>query len=109
MPAVTPTPGELAEYVGSYTSAELDVTYSVEFQDGKLLFRRPLEKPRTLEPLFQDAFELSDPLLERFPARALFSTVVSWPARFERDADGRVTVLFISDSSRVRRQRFDRR
>ncbi|MCY3969342.1 MAG: serine hydrolase [Acidobacteria bacterium] len=109
MPAVTPTPGELAEYVGSYTSAELDVTYSVEFQDGKLLFRRPLEKPRTLEPLFQDAFELSDPLLERFPARALFSTVVSWPARFERDADGRVTVLFISDSSRVRRLRFDRR
>lgn len=109
MPAVTPTPEELAEYVGSYTSDELDVTYSVEFQDGKLVFRRPLEKTRTLEPLFQDAFELSDPLLERFPARALFSTVVAWPARFERDAAGRVTALFISDSSRVRRLRFDRR
>ncbi|MXX61977.1 MAG: serine hydrolase [Holophagales bacterium] len=109
MPAVTPTPEELAEYVGSYTSDELDVTYSVEFQDGKLLFRRPLEKPRTLEPLFKDAFELSDPLVERFPARALFSTVVAWPARFERDSSGRVTALYISDSSRVRRLRFDRR
>ena len=109
MPAVTPTPEELAEYVGSYTSDELDVTYSVEFQDGKLLFRRPLDKPRTLEPLFQDAFELSDPLLERFPVRALFATTVAWPARFERDAAGRVTTLYISDSSRVRRLRFDRR
>ncbi len=109
MPAVTPTPEELAEYVGNYTSDELDVTYSVEFQDGKLLFRRPLDKPRTLEPLFQDAFELSDPLLERFPVRALFATVVAWPARFERDAAGRVTTLYISDSSRVRRLRFDRR
>jgi len=109
MPAVTPTPQELAEYVGSYTSDELDVTYSVEFQDGKLLFRRPLDKPRTLEPLFRDAFELSDPLLERFPVRALFATVVAWPARFERDAAGRVTTLYISDSSRVRRLRFDRR
>ncbi|MCY3932580.1 MAG: serine hydrolase [Acidobacteria bacterium] len=109
MPAVTPTPEELAEYVGSYKSAELDVTYSVEFQDGKLLFRRPLEKPRALQPLFQDAFELSDPLLERFPARALFATTVAWPARFERDSSGRVTALYISDSSRVRRLRFDRR
>jgi len=109
MPAATPTPEELAEYVGSYTSDELDVTYSVEFQDGKLVFRRPLEKPRALEPLFQDAFELSDPLLERFPAPALFSTVVAWPARFERDSSGRVTALYISDSSRVRRLRFDRR
>lgn len=109
MPAVTPPPEELAEYVGSYTSDELDVTYSVEFQDGKLLFRRPLEKPRALEPLFQDAFELSDPLLERFPARALFATTVAWPARFERDSSGRVIALYISDSSRVRRLRFDRR
>ena len=109
MPAVTPTPQELAEYVGSYTSDELDVTYSVEFQDGRLLFRRPLEEPRTLEPLFRDAFELSDPLLERFPVRALFATTVAWPARFERDAAGRVTTLYISDSSRVRRLRFDRR
>ena len=109
MPTVTPTPEELAEYVGSYTSDELDVTYSVEFQDGKLLFRRPLDKPRTLEPLFQDAFELSDPLLKRFPVRALFATTVAWPARFERDAAGRVTTLYISDSSRVRRLRFERR
>ncbi len=109
MPAVTPTPQELAEYVGSYTSDELDVTYSVEFQDGKLLFRRPLDEPRKLEPLFRDAFELSDPLLERFPVRALFATTVAWPARFERDAAGRVTTLYISDSSRVRRLRFDRR
>ena len=109
MPAVTPKPEELAEYVGSYTSDELDVTYSVEFQDGKLLFRRPLEEPRTLEPLFGDAFALSDPLLETFPARALFATFVAWPTRFERDADGRVTTLYISDSSRVRRLRFDRR
>ena len=109
MPAVTPSPEELAEYVGSYTSDELDVTYSVEFRDGKLVFHRPLEKPRTLEPLFEDAFELSDPLLERFPARALFATFVAWPARFERDASGRVTALYISDSSRVRRLRFDRR
>ncbi len=109
MPAVTPTPEELAEYVGSYTSDELDVTYSVEFRDGELLFRRPLHEPRTLEPLFRDAFALSDPLLERFPARALFATFVAWPARFERDVSGRVTALYISDSSRVRRLRFDRR
>ena len=109
MPAVTPKPEELAEYVGSYTSDELDVTYSVEFQDGKLVFRRPLVRPRTLEPLFEDAFALSDPSLERFPARALFATFVAWPARFERDATGRVTALYISDSSRVRRLRFDRR
>lgn len=106
---VAPTPEELAEYVGSYTSDELDVTYSVEFRDGALVFRRPLDEPRTLEPLFRDAFALSDPLLERSPARALFATFVAWPARFERDATGRVTALYISDSPRVRRLRFDRR
>ena len=69
----------------------------------------PGEEYHYSNALFQDAFELSDPLLERFPARALFATTVAWPARFERDSSGRVKALFISDSSRVRRLRFDRR
>ena len=107
MPAATPGPAELAEYAGSYYSDELDVAYSIYVHRGKLVFHGRFKEPVTLEPLFADAFDFGDPVLERFPLRKRFARTVAWVGRFTRDEMGRVESLFIS-AGRVRRMRFDR-
>jgi len=69
----TPTAAELREYVGTYTSSELDTTHEVVLEDGKLYleYRR---SPRTpLESTLKDGFTLDAMRVE-----------------FERDASGRV-------------------
>ena len=47
---VSPTPAELKEYVGEYYSDELQATYNVLLQDGKLTVKRRNAPPELLEP-----------------------------------------------------------
>lgn len=107
VPAVSPTPMELAEYAGSYRSDELGVRYSVSVQGGRLLLQRPPDEPWRLQSLFADTFDLGDPVLERYPLRKRFVLAVSWVARFSRDGQGRVVALEISEN-RARHMRFVR-
>ncbi|HWM93897.1 MAG TPA: serine hydrolase [Thermoanaerobaculia bacterium] len=72
----TPTPAELADYVGTYFSEELDVTYTLSVEDGRLVSRaRRQYEPVPLAPAFQGAF--------RRPAGTLL--------HFSRNGDGRIT------------------
>jgi CubicO group peptidase (beta-lactamase class C family) len=53
----TPTPVQLQEFAGDYTSDELGVTYTFYVEDGRLKLRfRPAQR-MTLDPVFKDAFE----------------------------------------------------
>ena len=53
---VSPTPAELKEYVGGYYSDELQATYNVLLQDGKLTVKRKNAPPELLEPTLRDQF-----------------------------------------------------
>ena len=57
---VTPSPSELAEFVGSYTSDEVQATYRIVLENGKLFLRHENEfkdYPRNpLEPTTADSF-----------------------------------------------------
>lgn len=46
----------LAQYTGSYYSEEIDSTYKVAVENGKLILTRKKFRPSTLDPLFKDAF-----------------------------------------------------
>jgi hypothetical protein len=72
----------LREYVGDYTSPELDVTYRVSVRDAGLAVRVPGRSGYVLDACGSDLFQTSGG--EAF--------------RFERDADGAVTKFtFISE------------
>jgi hypothetical protein len=51
-----PTPAQLAEYAGSYTSDEIDPVYRISIQNGSLMLNRPKLKPQRLTPLVEDYF-----------------------------------------------------
>ncbi len=87
---VTPTPEALKEYEGRFTSPELEVTYRLYVDAGKLWLRLHGESPEELKPADRDAFE-SD------------GNVV----RFTRDAAGRVDGFTVY-AGRVWHLRFDR-
>jgi CubicO group peptidase (beta-lactamase class C family) len=89
--AVDPSATELLEYVGEYTSAEIDPIYRLAVQDGKLTLVRLKHKPATLEPQSLDAFSTS------------IGTI-----RFTRDANHRING-FLLNGSRIRNFRFVRR
>ncbi|HYE58389.1 MAG TPA: serine hydrolase, partial [Rhodothermales bacterium] len=83
----------LSAYVGRYYSEELDATYTVELRDGALFVSsRRLGAPIRLAPSKPDLFTGTGVLPE---------------ARFERGADGSVTVLLAS-YFRTRGVRFER-
>ncbi len=46
----------LAEFAGSYYSEEIDSTYKVTVEKGKLILARKKFRASTLDPLFKDAF-----------------------------------------------------
>ena len=89
VPAMTPTPAQLNEYAGNYYSEELDVTYTLSVQGGKLALRRRRSKDMPLDPAFTDAFRRDDLGL----------------LRFTRNKQNRVTGLLLT-AGRVRRLRF---
>ena len=88
----TPTPADLAAYAGTYFSEELDVTYTLSVEDGRLVSRgRRQYEPVPLAPVFNGAF--------RRPAGTLL--------RFSRDGDGRITGFSIG-AGRARNLGFTR-
>ena len=79
-----PTPAEAAAFAGTYRSDEVEPTFRIAVEEGRLVIRRLRFPPQTLEPLTRDAF--------RTP---------SFVVRFSRDAKGRVTGCQLS-TGRVR-------
>ncbi|MGQ0641122.1 MAG: serine hydrolase, partial [Gemmatimonadaceae bacterium] len=57
-------PGELAAYVGRYSSDELDTWATVTVKDGGLSVRRRYDEWRSLVPLSKDAFVVAGTRLE---------------------------------------------
>ena len=53
---VTPTPEGLAAYAGTYTSPELDTTWTIAMEGGRLMLRAKRGPAHPLEPAFTDAF-----------------------------------------------------
>jgi CubicO group peptidase (beta-lactamase class C family) len=51
-----PTPAQLAEYVGTYYSEELDARYTLIVKDGKLILRRKKFDDSALKPMSADSF-----------------------------------------------------
>ena len=92
VPEAKPTAGELSAYAGTYYSEELDATYRIVLEEGKLRVKRKRGPDAVLAPLFADGFA-SD----------------GGPSLiFERDARRRVTG-FELNAGRVRHLRFVRR
>jgi hypothetical protein len=81
----------LAPLAGSYTSAELDVSWRLTVEDGALVAHGRREVSRRLEPVFADAFRTPDGVL----------------LRVQRDGAGAVTGFTVS-AGRARGIRFDR-
>ncbi len=79
-----------ADYVGSYHSAELDVTIEVRLERGRLLLLRPPGSLPALVPSYPDGFRAG-----------------GFTVRFARNPAGQVTTLRIF-AGRARDVRFDR-
>ena len=90
MPAFTPTPSQLSEYAGDYRSSEIEASYRVRLEDGKLTLERAKFPPATMQPVFRDLYRTS---AERI--------------RFVRDGQGRVSGLSLS-TPRVYHLRFSK-
>jgi CubicO group peptidase (beta-lactamase class C family) len=87
-----PTPGELADYAGTYRSDEAEATFTVEVgEEGVLVLRDRWGEGTALRPLYPDAFSGGG---SRFI--------------FRRDASGRVQEMSLSQG-RVWDLRFERR
>ena len=53
----TPTPADLAAYAGTFYSEELDTTYTISVEGGRLVLRtRRQYEPVPLDPVFADTF-----------------------------------------------------
>jgi hypothetical protein len=84
-----PTRDELARYVGTYYSEELDATYIVTATDSTLLLRTRTSEPRTVRPAYGDVF------------------VGANQVQFTRDSKRSINGMLMS-SGRVRRVGFKR-
>ena len=84
----TPAAGELARYAGRYESPELETTYTLTVDNGKLMLRRRRSEPIALTPTTTDTF-----------------TAEGISYRFVREK-GRISG-FVVDAGRTRNLRFD--
>lgn len=90
VPAFTPKPEDLEAYAGAYYSEEIDTTYMLYVEEGRLkVSYRPAQR-FTLAPLYPDAFGEGGDVM-----------------RFTRDASGRVDGFRVY-AGRVRHLRFVR-
>ena len=90
----TPPPSPmLTDFTGTYTSEELDTTYRLSVEDGRLIARHQRHPDIVLTPSADDAFSTD--------------TWFFGQARFERDADGAITGMRVSNG-RVRNLLFER-
>jgi len=90
--AFTPVAVDLEAFAGSFYSEELDVTYTVRIDDGKLWMRVRNNMPQPLQPAVRD----------------LFVGPQGIRVEFARGADGRVSG-FAVQAGRVRNIRFVRK
>lgn len=91
VPAAEPTAAQLAEYAGDYVSAELETTYAIEADSGKLMVRvRGRRLGAAWEPTYRDAFSSGSVYVD-----------------FQRDARGHIAGFTVS-AGRVRDLRFAR-
>jgi len=81
----------LKAYAGEYKSAELDATYKLTVENGRLTLRNGWNPPAKLEPLIADEFTMGQ-----------FGTAV-----FHRDANDRISGLGVY-SGRIRDLAFER-
>jgi CubicO group peptidase (beta-lactamase class C family) len=88
--AATPGAAELAEYVGSYFSEELDTVYQLRIEQGKLQFFMKDGQGHPLQPTFRDGFTFSGASFE-----------------FKRDAQGKVSG-FVYGAGSIRNLSFAR-
>ena len=84
----TPAASELTRFTGRYESPELEATYTLSAENGKLMLRRRRSEPIALTPTTTDTF-----------------TAEGITYRFVRE-NGRVTG-FLVDAGRTRNLRFD--
>jgi CubicO group peptidase (beta-lactamase class C family) len=91
VPSFAPKPADLEAYAGKYDSEEIDMTYRLYVEGGKLkAWFRPAQRA-DLAPVYPDAFETEGDIV-----------------RFTRDGSGRIDG-FLVYAGRVRHLRFSRR
>ena len=90
-PAFAPRPEELAAFTGVFYSEEIDTTYTLYVEGGKLKLRFRPAMRADLTPVYPDAFEADGNIL-----------------RFTRDSSGQITG-FLVYAGRVRHLRFIKR
>ncbi len=88
---VSPTPAQLEEYVGDYYSDELQFTYKLVLEDGKLFFRHRNAPKKPLSPTLSDMFKVG------------YVTI-----HFIRDHQNKISAFTLS-SERARNIRFVRK
>jgi CubicO group peptidase (beta-lactamase class C family) len=88
----SPTPEQLKEFTGTFYSEELDATYRIGIQEGKLQVRIGASTRRTLEPASRDIFTA--------PGGGQFE--------FRRDPSGKIAGFGIS-AGRIRNVLFTRK
>lgn len=89
--AAVPDPGALAEFEGEYRSRELDATYRIRLEGGRLRLARRNRPEVDLEPVEEAVFRAGGVVV-----------------RFERDGSAGVAAMVV-DAGRVRNIRFSRR
>ena len=90
-PAFAPRPEELAAFTGVFYSEEIDTTYTLYVEGGKLKLRFRPAMRSDLTPVYPDAFEADGNIF-----------------RFTRDSSGQITG-FLVYAGRVRHLRFIKR
>lgn len=91
VPVFKPQTSDLGAFVGTYYSEEIDMTYTLYLENGKLMVRfRPAQRI-ALNPVYTDAFESQGDIL-----------------RFSRDSSGRVAAFRVY-AGRVRHLLFVRK
>jgi len=88
VPAFAPKPADLEAYAGAYYSEEIDMTYTLYVEGGRLKVRHRPAQRFTLAPVYADAFGEGGDVI-----------------RFTRDATGRVDGFMVY-AGRVRHLRF---
>jgi hypothetical protein len=91
VPPFGPKPSDLEAYAGTYYCEEIDMTYTVSVEGGKLKVRFRPARRIELAPIYADAFESEDIIL-----------------RFTRGPSGTVDG-FLVYAGRVRHLRFVRK
>lgn len=90
VPGFSPSASQLDEYIGAYSSEEIDPLFELKLEQGKLVLYRPKNKPDILEPVTLDFFVGS-----------------IGNVRFTRNSSGRISGFTLS-TGRVKNLRFEK-